>query len=186
MTSSIEESNIGSCFCFTFPYRQHIPIAGNQQVDMSTSSVAKRRARAENMQVDGTVLVAEDDVVSRRLVKRMLELSGCDVILAEDGEQAVEAFKTRDDIALILMDVQMPNMDGLAATKLIRTLEAEDPRRKPVPIIALSAGAMKGDHERGLAVGMTYYLTKPVDFKLLQKTLRTHIGTCDAPRPPSK
>ena len=70
----------------------------------------------------------------------------------------------------------MPNLDGLDATKMIREFEAKDPNRPPTPIIALSAGAMKGESERGIASGMTDYLTKPVNFKLLKQTLWHHLG----------
>lgn len=171
VTSSTEEPYNGSSFSITFPYRVQVRIPG--QVD-DASPV--RKFRAESVVIEGKVLVAEDEPVSRKLVKRMLEISGYETILAEDGQKAVEQFKAHDDIALILMDVQMPNLDGLGATTLIRQLEAKTPWKKPVPIIALSAGAMKGDNERGLAVGMTDYLTKPVNFKLLQETLTTHLG----------
>lgn len=68
----------------------------------------------------------------------------------------------------------MPNLDGLGATKQIREIE-ERTNEKPIPIIALSADAMKGDDERGLAVGMTGYLTKPVNYKLLLETLTKYI-----------
>lgn len=179
ITSSVEEPTNGSCFSLTFPYRPHAP--ANGAFEPSSPNISKGNARGAF--ISGKVLVAEDDVVSRRLVKRMLDISGYDAIVAEDGEEAVEKFKTHDDIALILMDVQMPNMDGLAATTLIRQLEAQNPNKKPVPIIALSAGAMKGDDERGFAVGMTDYLTKPVNFKLLQETLRAHLGSATAPSP---
>ena len=124
--------------------------------------------------INGTILVAEDEKVSRRLVKRMLDISGYEVLLAEDGQQAVDCFKSNDDVALILMDVQMPNLDGLDATRLIREFESSNPDRPRTPIIALSAGAMKGDNERGLAVGMTAYMTNPVNFKLLQQTLKEY------------
>jgi signal transduction histidine kinase/ActR/RegA family two-component response regulator len=176
--SSVEPPNRGSCFSFTFPYRIHAPSPGTTPMSSPPAPTGKI-VSSETTIIEGKILVAEDDTVSRRLVQRMLHISGYETILAEDGEQAVRKFQENDCIALILMDVQMPNMDGLAATTLIRELESKVPDRKPIPIIALSAGAMKGDDERGLAVGMTDYLTKPVNFKLLQKTLHTHLG----PRP---
>ena len=70
----------------------------------------------------------------------------------------------------------MPRMDGLEAARTIRAIESSEPgHSKPVPIVALSAGAMKGDRESGLAVGMTDYLTKPVNYKLLLETLEKYI-----------
>ncbi len=183
VVSSVEPTNRGSSFSFTFPYRIHIPAPGARL--MTSPIITNGKQLSDGEAIEGKILVAEDDVVSRRLVQRMLNISGYDTILAEDGEQAVQKFQENDHVVLILMDVQMPNMDGLAATTLIRQLEAQkNPRKKPVPIIALSAGAMKGDDERGLAVGMTDYLTKPVNFKLLQKTLIAHLGA--RPKPGSK
>ena len=172
--SSMEKPNNGSSFCVSFPYRKYVPPEGKESTAATTTT--STNVRSKGTVIDGKVLVAEDEHVSRRLVKRMLEISGYEVLLAEDGLQAVEKYKTNDDIALILMDVQMPNMDGLQATTLIREWEANTPDKKPVPIIALSAATMKGDDERGLAVGMTRYLTKPVNFKLLQDALRTYLG----------
>lgn len=175
--SSVEAHNRGSCFSFTFPYRIYDPAPGTPPVSSPMMSTGKPKSNETT--IEGKILVAEDDTVSRRLVQRMLHISGYETILAEDGEQAVRKYQENESIVLILMDVQMPNMDGLAATTLIRELEGKVPNKKPIPIIALSAGAMKGDDERGFAVGMTDYLTKPVNFKLLQKTLLAHLG----PRP---
>lgn len=181
VTSSVEGPKKGSSFGFTFPYRRHNSTTGegdHQSISRSSlKSMAKHPKKpVPESDVKFKVLVAEDETVSRRLVKRMLEISGYDVLLAEDGQQAVDCYEKNDDIALILMDVQMPNLDGLGATSVIRKMESEDPNRAPTPIIALSAGAMKGDNERGLAVGMTAYLTKPVNFKLLQATLKKYLG----------
>lgn len=175
IVSSVEGPNKGSSFGFTFPYKRHSAASGAEASDRSLLTNQKHSGETKSA-VEGRILVAEDEKVSRRLVKRMLELSGYEVILAEDGCQAVECFKSHNDIALILMDVQMPHMDGLEATSLIRDLESAHPDRSPTPIIALSAGAMKGDNERGLAVGMTAYMTKPVNFKLLKETLKKYLG----------
>jgi signal transduction histidine kinase len=176
LQSSVEKPS-GTSFRFTIPYRVHIV----SDVDVAAvlpyqSHLNEKIALTDNAKVGGKVLVAEDETVSRRLVHRMLGIAGYDVILAEDGAQAVESFQSHDDIMLILMDVQMPRVDGLTATAMIRELERKTPGKRPVPIIALSAGAMKGDNERGFAAGMTGYLTKPVNFKLLKETLRTHLG----------
>ena len=120
------------------------------------------------------VLVAEDNPVNQRLVERVLTKHGHNVVLVDDGQQAVEtAHATPFD--LILMDVEMPGMDGLAATRAIR--EARDARR--VPIIALTARAMQQDEAECRAAGMDGYLAKPIDINDLLR-LAEQIGQTEA------
>jgi signal transduction histidine kinase/CheY-like chemotaxis protein/streptogramin lyase len=109
------------------------------------------------------VLVAEDNPVNQRLAKAVLQKAGYHVTLVGDGLEAVSALAS-SEFDLVLMDVQMPGMDGLAATQAIR--EAENGRRH-TPIIALTAHAMQGDREKCLNAGMDDYLTKPIDVKKL-------------------
>jgi signal transduction histidine kinase/CheY-like chemotaxis protein len=104
------------------------------------------------------VLVAEDNPVNQRVVQRMLERSGCRVLIAENGWRALERLGT-DSFDLVLMDCQMPEMDGYTATAEWR---AREPRGQRLPIVALTANAIQGDRERCLAVGMDDYLSKPV------------------------
>ena len=105
------------------------------------------------------ILAAEDNRVNQRLLARLLEKEGHTVTLVEDGEAAVAA-SADTDFDVILMDVQMPVMDGLDATRCIRS--REQGTGKHVPVIALTAHAMKGDRERCLAAGMDAYVAKPV------------------------
>ncbi len=105
------------------------------------------------------ILVAEDNPVNQRLVMRLLEKRGHRVTLAADGRQALEALN-QGSFDLVLMDVQMPGMDGLEATAIIREKEKKTGKRQP--IIALTAHAMTGDRDRCLAAGMDNYLTKPI------------------------
>jgi CheY-like chemotaxis protein len=114
------------------------------------------------------VLVAEDNAVNQRLVVRILEKLGHSAILADDGRQAVEE-AARNDVDLVLMDVQMPEMDGFQATAAIRAQERETGTHHT--IIAMTAHAMKGDHERCLASGMDGYLSKPIQLQLLREIL---------------
>jgi CheY-like chemotaxis protein len=106
------------------------------------------------------ILLAEDNPVNTHLVKAILEKHGHTVTAVGDGRQAVEAVG-RDTFDLILMDVQMPVMDGFEATKAIREDEKRSGLR--IPIVALTAHAMKGDEEKCRAAGMDDYLTKPID-----------------------
>ncbi len=105
------------------------------------------------------ILAAEDNRVNQRVLARMLEKEGHRVTLVEDGEAAISTSEDAD-FDVILMDVQMPVMDGLEATRCIRKRELET--GKHVPIIALTAHAMKGDRERCLEAGMDAYVAKPV------------------------
>lgn len=119
------------------------------------------------------VLLAEDNFINQKVVVGFCAAKGWDVRVAENGRQAVLALEEgRYDI--ILMDVQMPEMNGVEATREIRR-RSELPQ---IPIIAVTAHALEGDEERFLAAGMNYFIKKPIDFDLLEKTvldLVTHV-----------
>jgi CheY-like chemotaxis protein len=107
----------------------------------------------------GRILVAEDNEANRRIVLRILNKAGHQVLAVSNGAEAVRAVST-DLFDLVLMDVQMPEMDGLAATAAIRRLDSELRRRTPV--VALTANSMSGDREACLRAGMDDYISKPV------------------------
>jgi signal transduction histidine kinase/DNA-binding response OmpR family regulator len=119
------------------------------------------------------ILVAEDNAVNQRLVVRLLEKRGHRVVLAVDGRQAIEAL-TQESFDLVLMDVQMPEMDGLEATTIIR--EKEKKTGKHQPIVALTAHAMAGDRDRCLTAGMDGYLTKPIRPQELDQILDSYVN----------
>jgi len=126
------------------------------------------------------ILVAEDNLINQRVVCTMLELGGHRFTIAQDGVEAVAAMQ-RDSFDLVLMDVQMPNMDGPTAARAIRDL---GDAYAGVPIVALTANAMPGDAERYEASGMKFYLSKPFSPDQLSATLRRAAGT-DVARLPS-
>jgi signal transduction histidine kinase/CheY-like chemotaxis protein len=107
------------------------------------------------------VLIAEDNLVNQTLTDRLLTKSGHTVSLAGNGRLAVEAFAS-GEFDLILMDIQMPEMDGFEAVRLIRTLEKSSREPKHTPILGLTAHAMEGYRDQCLAAGMDGYLTKPI------------------------
>jgi signal transduction histidine kinase/CheY-like chemotaxis protein len=120
-----------------------------------------------------SVLVVEDNLVNQRLATRLLEKRGHRVTLASNGREAIDAY-LKETFDLILMDVQMPEVDGFEATAAIRGLESTTDRHQP--IIALTAHAVKGDEERCLAAGMDGYISKPIDPVQLDEILARHVA----------
>lgn len=127
--------------------------------------------KAHKRPLDGLrILVAEDDLVSQRYIMRILEKMGCTVSIADDGEAAVRMLRdTLFDI--VLMDVEMPIMNGIEATKAIRN-PMSGCRNSSVPIIALTAHAMWGDEQRCIHAGMDGYVAKPVDVDTIASIIR--------------
>ena len=119
------------------------------------------------------VLLAEDNPVNQRLAVRLLEKRGHHVVVAGNGAEALAAME-KQDFDLVFMDVQMPEMDGLEATAVIRGKEKITGKHQP--IIALTAHAMKGDREKCIAGGMDGYLTKPIRPQELDDVLEDYIG----------
>ena len=112
-----------------------------------------------------TILVVEDNQLNQRVMTKMLEKMGCSTDVAENGREALEKLnltapeEERPRYDIILMDIQMPVLDGLKATTLIRAQEKEGAR---IPVVAVTAHAMKGDREKFLEAGMDAYLSKPI------------------------
>ena len=120
------------------------------------------------------ILIAEDNAVNQKFLQRLLERMGHVATVAADGREAVKCFQTGNFDA-IFMDVQMPEMDGYAATAAIR--EMEKPTAKHIPIIAMTAHALKGDREKCLAAGMDDYLSKPARLSEIQQALHRVVMT---------
>lgn len=116
------------------------------------------------------VLVAEDDLINRLTVQRMLEREGHSAICVENGADAVRA-AGEGDYDVILMDIQMPGMDGTEAARRINDRARSTGRARP-PIVALTAHALRGDRERFLASGMDDYIAKPLERETLRRVLQ--------------
>jgi CheY-like chemotaxis protein len=123
---------------------------------------------AEAVFVGKKVLIVDDDVRNVFALTSALEANGMEVVFAENGRDGIETLQANTDVDLVLMDVMMPELDGYETTRAIRAV----PEFARLPIIALTAKAMKGDRERSIAAGASDYITKPVDTDQLLSLLR--------------
>jgi len=126
--------------------------------------------------IGAAVLVVEDNEVNQLVAVSMLTKLGYRSHVVASGGEAIEAL-SEDDFAAVLMDCQMPGMDGYDATREIRRREGN---RRRIPVIAMTAGAMNGDRERCLSAGMDDYITKPVRTEELGKVLQRWSGRLPA------
>ena len=140
--------------------------AANEQPPRHPPPLSMQPRRPTRPRFAGRVLLADDAPINREIASTMLRELGCTVTEAHDGEQALAAAQ-REHFDLVLMDCQMPMMDGLEATRQIRARELGHGGRPRLPIVALTANALAGDREACLAAGMDAYLAKPVTFAKL-------------------
>ncbi|MFO7978870.1 MAG: ATP-binding protein, partial [Bacteroidales bacterium] len=157
------EHHKGSTFWFTFPAQVSEPVQNlpNTSQEDEPEDEAKSNGSLR-------ILFADDKVVNQKVVSLMLQSIGHDVSLASNGQEALNAFKP-GKFDLILMDIQMPVMDGITATQILK-----QKYKNPPPIVGLSANAFEGDREKYLAMGIDDYLTKPlsiVEFKKMTDRL---------------
>ena len=171
----------GTCFRFTAYFKvcdAHTQMQSESLAQAGThTAVTETRCPLDTAATH--ILLVEDNPVNREVACGMLETFNCAIDTAENGREALDA-TARRDYDLVLMDCQMPEMDGLTATKLIRAREMEGARKsestestsnRRVPIVALTAHAMQGDREQCLSVGMDDYLTKPFTLVQLEQVL---------------
>jgi CheY-like chemotaxis protein len=152
----------GSTFCFSVVCPPGDP-----------SKVSRTNARDEGADELSKlkILVAEDNAVNQLVIRAILERAGHTVDIVGNGIEAVSAV-VGQSYDVVLMDVQMPEMDGVSATRKIRSLEGP---AKTIPIVALTANAMKGDREKFIDAGMDDYVSKPIDPALLDAALRRRV-----------
>jgi CheY-like chemotaxis protein len=117
------------------------------------------------------ILVVEDNPMNMELAVDLLKLQGYEVLSAQTGREALEILD-REELDLILMDVQLPGMDGLTVTERIK----ENPKTRHIPVVALTAFAMKGDEERMLSHGCVGYIAKPIDTRAFPNEVKKYIG----------
>ena len=152
----------GSSFWFTANF-----ICSEQALNSSAESVS-----ANNMlQLDAKILLVEDNPINQMVAQKMLEKVGLKPILANNGIEAIKLLNEQV-FDLVLMDCQMPEMDGFDATRKIRKLDIKALNQQPLPVIAMTANVMSGDRERCLDVGMDDYIGKPVQRDKLEAILR--------------
>jgi CheY-like chemotaxis protein/HPt (histidine-containing phosphotransfer) domain-containing protein len=167
LTKPIRQSELHSCLADILSRPTEAEISPNATRD----SLAEGKGQS-----CGKILLAEDTLLNREVAREMLESLGCEVDTVNDGLEAVQAI-SENRYDLVLMDCQMPNMDGYEATKFIREKEKErsetqDSTTGRVPIIALTAHAMKGDRDQCLAAGMDDYVSKPFTLNDLRRALQ--------------
>ena len=126
-------------------------------------------ASTNNQPLTGKVLLVEDHPVNQKVAQKLLERLGLTVDVAENGEVALDKLREQP-YAMVLMDCQMPVLDGYSATRRLREIETGQGKQR-TPVIAMTAHAMSGDRERCLQAGMDDYLSKPLDRQLLEQTL---------------
>lgn len=164
---------------------RHVPLGRAIRRPAALAAQRAARRQAESVTLRGRVLLVEDNHINQKVAQCMLLAMGVTVDIANNGLEALASLQ-RMTYSLVLMDCQMPEMDGWTATRRIREMEAHRPDGRPaLPIIALTANALKGDKERCLEAGMTDYLAKPVSKAALAKALQQHLlnpDTLQSPR----
>ncbi len=165
------DSTVGEGTCFWFTVSAEAGDPANIEEDLDEKS-----RTAQNIRFSGPpvrILAAEDNSINRIILEMLLERSNCTLQIVENGIEAVNAART-GTYDVILMDAQMPEMDGPTATRLIRDLD--NPAVANMPIVALTANAMKGDRQKYLDLGMNDYVTKPIDKLMLYSAIGRATG----------
>ncbi len=153
----------GTAFYFTLPY-----VPGNKPVD-DEQDLGNR-----DLIHEGTILLIEDNIVNQVMTKKILEKKGLSVLTANHGLEGIKIIESDPSIDLVLLDIQMPGIDGYETANKIREIEKESGRQR-IPIIALSAAAMYGDIKKCLESGCDEHIAKPVNQTQLIKIIKKHL-----------
>jgi len=185
MMSSINENgdhakskNMGIDGYLNKPVRQSdlysavISLLGNPE---QKQAEIKKETDAKNV-IPLNILLAEDNIINQKVAHNLLKRYGHKVTIANDGKETLELFNT-NNFDIIFMDIQMPNMDGIEATEKIRN---SGTTKSAIPIVAMTAHAMKGDRERFLDAGMDDYISKPISVLEIKRVLQKYSITKDA------
>lgn len=141
-------------------------------IRVDTLNFGKEKTAEDDVRLDSTtILLAEDSRINQAFAQEVLETMGCRLIIASNGSEALNALDANKDISLVLMDCQMPVMDGFEASRIIAQRKKDGILPDSLPVIALTANAMEGDRERCIEAGMNDYLSKPVRRKDLRQTV---------------
>ena len=152
----------GSTFWFTLTY---------QKASSEKTSIQNEEESIVSKTPNLTILLAEDNPINQRIAIYNLKKMGHKVDVASNGAIAFELYQKKN-YDLILMDIQMPVMDGMEATKEIRSVENKNVKTNNIPIVAMTANAMKGNNEKFIKQGFTGYISKPFKAKDLEKILK--------------
>ena len=166
------ESEVGTGSNFWFEIRL-AKQPGSRRSETDEAETVTQQLQ-DKVRADTTILVVEDNLINRKIAVKILDTLGYGVEAVTNGREAVDAVQKKE-YQLILMDIQMPEMDGLQATRAIRTLNQTN-RNKTIPIIALTAHALKADRKICLEAGMDDYLPKPVDPKQLEAAIEKQLS----------
>mmetsp|Transcript_44555 Transcript_44555/g.52171 ORF Transcript_44555/g.52171 Transcript_44555/m.52171 type:complete len:718 (+) Transcript_44555:125-2278(+) len=179
LKSSINPMDHGSSFKFTIPYIVACPMnkkARVGEIDYVVGQAGRVVKEVKLERLSGRVLVVDDNRINLKLCQRFLTRIGCVTETAENGKVAIAKFQQYgDSLDVILMDKEMPVMDGFETVAKIRAIEAAE-SRIPTPIVAVTAAAMAGDREECLAVGCDDYLTKPLSHVALNSVLSKYLS----------
>ena len=160
----------GSCFWFQVCLETVDAVEDRRQVARTGVANRDNSNQAGDERLTGRILVVEDNATNRIVIQSMLRKMGLEVAMAEDGQQGVAAVQGQAAFDLVIMDIQMPVMDGRSATRAIREWEGRE-QRAHLPIIALTADAYAADCQQALAAGMDDFLSKPVLYEALRAAL---------------